>query len=60
VTTVKEVRNAYFVLRHTVFKEGKATTKGETKMVCVDQTGKPKRIPEDFKAKLLSNVSSEQ
>jgi acyl-CoA thioester hydrolase len=58
-TSVKEVRNAYFVLGHTVFKEGKATTMGETKMVCVDQTGKPKRIPDDFKAKLLCNVISE-
>lgn len=60
VTAVKEVRNAYFVLSHTVFKEGKATTKGETKMVCVNNEGKPKRIPEDFKTKLLLNVSSAQ
>ena len=60
VTAVKEVRNAYFVLSHTVFKEGKTTTKGETKMVCVNNEGKPKRIPEDFKTKLLLNVSSAQ
>jgi acyl-CoA thioester hydrolase len=59
VTTIKEVRNAYFILTHTVLKDGKTTTKGETKMVCVDKTGKPKRIPEDFKAKLLGNVSLE-
>jgi acyl-CoA thioester hydrolase len=52
-TDIKEVRNAYFILTHTVLKDGRATTKGETKMVCVDKTGKPKRIPEDFKARLL-------
>jgi acyl-CoA thioester hydrolase len=57
-TQIKEVRNAYFVLTHTILKDGKATTKGETKMVCVDMTGKPKRIPEDFKARLLENTTN--
>jgi acyl-CoA thioester hydrolase len=55
-TDIKEVRNAYFILSHTILKDGKITTKGETKMVCVDKTGKPKRIPDDFKEKLLSNI----
>jgi acyl-CoA thioester hydrolase len=57
-TSVKEVRNAYFILTHTVLKDGKATTRGETKMVCVDRTGKPKRIPEDFKARLLARTEN--
>lgn len=60
VTAIKEVKNAYFILTHTVFKEGKTTTKGETKIVCVDKTGKPKRIPEDFKTKLLANTTNEK
>jgi len=59
VTVIKEVKNAYFILTHTVLKDGKTTTRGETKMVCVDRTGKPKRIPEDFKARLLANKKVE-
>jgi len=55
-TTIREVRNAHFILSHKVFKDGKVTTKGETKMVCVNEEGKPKRIPEDFKEKLLSQT----
>jgi acyl-CoA thioesterase FadM len=60
VTTIKEVRNAYFILTHTVLKDGKITTKGETKMVCVDKTGKPKRMPLDFKARLLAKTVNEK
>jgi len=52
-TSVKEVKNAYFVLDHRVSKNNKATASGRTTMVCIDAKGKPKRIPEDFKAKLL-------
>ncbi len=55
-TTVQEVKNAYFILTHKVIKNGKTTTRGETKMVCVDGNGKPKRIPEDFKGRLLSQL----
>jgi acyl-CoA thioester hydrolase len=60
VTRIKEVRNAYFILTHTVLKDGKATTKGETKMVCVDKTGKPMRIPDDFKVRLVTNTVNEK
>jgi acyl-CoA thioester hydrolase len=60
VTTIKEIRNAYFVLTHTVFKDGKTTTRGETKMFCVDKKGKPKRIPEEFKTNLLRHVATAQ
>jgi acyl-CoA thioester hydrolase len=59
-TRIKEVKNAYFVLIHAILKDGKATTKGETKMVCVDKTGKPKRIPEDFKTRLVAKTINEK
>ena len=52
-TTVKEVKNAYFVLEHRVLREMDIVTRGETKMVCVDRSGKPKRIPEEFREKLI-------
>jgi acyl-CoA thioester hydrolase len=52
---VKEVRNSYFILTHEVKRNDKTVTRGETKMVCVDKSGKPKRIPEEFKKKLLQS-----
>lgn len=55
VTSVKEVKNAYFILAHTITKEGKPTTKAETKMVCVDSKGKLKRMPEAFKECLINS-----
>lgn len=60
ITSIIEVKNAYFILSHTVNKDGKTTTKGETKMVCIDGRGKPKRIPEGFRSLLLANLSHEQ
>lgn len=60
VTTIREVKNAYFILTHTILKDGKTTTKGLVKMVCVDSRGRPKRIPEDFKTKLLKNTIKEK
>ena len=54
-TTVKEVKNSYFLLVHTILKEERVATKAETKMVCVDRQGKPKRIPEPFKERLISS-----
>jgi acyl-CoA thioester hydrolase len=59
VTSVKELRNAYFVLNHTVRKGDRITTKGETKMVCITGEGKPKRIPDDFRQRLLNGLSTE-
>jgi acyl-CoA thioester hydrolase len=53
-TSVSEVKNAQFTLTHAVFRNGKAITRGETLMVCVDATVKPRRIPEDFKKRLLA------
>ena len=57
VTSVKEVKNAYFILAHTISKDGRPTTKAETKMVCVDSTGKLKRMPDPFKEKLLASLT---
>jgi acyl-CoA thioesterase FadM len=37
-----------------VLRDGETTTKGETEMVCVDGRGRPRRIPEEFKSKLLA------
>jgi acyl-CoA thioester hydrolase len=53
-TSASAVRNAQFTFIHTVLKGGKAVARGETLMVCVDTTGKPKRIPDDFKRRLLA------
>jgi acyl-CoA thioester hydrolase len=55
-TSVKEVKNAYFILAYTISKEGRPTTKAETKMVCVDGTGKLKRMPDAFKERLIANL----
>jgi len=52
-TSVKDVKNVYFILEHKVFRDEKLTTKIETTMVCINSKGRPKRIPEDFKEKLL-------
>ena len=54
-TSVSDVKNAYFVLDHKVSKNNKTTAKGRTTMVCIDAKGKPKRIPEDFKAQLMNS-----
>ena len=56
-TSVKEVRNAYFVLSHIVLKNNKATAKGRTTMVCIDAKGKPKRIPQDLRVNLLEHLA---
>ncbi len=56
-TIITEVKNSYFVLAHTVLKDGKQTTKGQTKMVCINTMGKPKRIPEEFRDILLKNAT---
>ena len=53
-TSVSNVKNAQFTFHHIVLKDGKVVTRGETLMVCVDATGKPKRIPDDFKRRLLA------
>ena len=52
-TSVSEVKNAQFTLIHTIQKNDKIITRGETLMVCVDATGKPRRIPDEFKERLL-------
>lgn len=57
-TEIIEVKKAYFILSHTVIKDNKPTTKCTTQMVCIDKNGKPKRMPEDFKNKLLQNIKT--
>ncbi|OPY80911.1 MAG: Acyl-CoA thioester hydrolase YbgC [Syntrophorhabdus sp. PtaU1.Bin058] len=55
-TSIKEVKNAYFILEHSVFKDNRATAKGQTTMVCIDAKGKPKRMPEAFRINLLQSM----
>ncbi|MCX8109789.1 MAG: acyl-CoA thioesterase [Syntrophorhabdaceae bacterium] len=55
-TSIKEVKNAYFILEHTVFKDEKITTKIETTMVCINGQGRPKRIPDEFRVRLLRHA----
>jgi acyl-CoA thioester hydrolase len=50
------VKNAYFIMSHGVIKDNRPTTRCETKMVCIDKNGKPKRMPEYFRNKLLQNI----
>lgn len=50
------VKNAYFMLSHLVIKDNKPVARCETKMVCVDKKGKPKRMPEDFRNRLIQNI----
>ena len=53
-TLVSDVRNAQFTLAHSVLRDSRVITRGETLMVCVDGTGKPKRMPDDFKKRLTA------
>ena len=55
-TSVAGVKNAQFSMHHEVFKEGRVVTEGETLMVCVDGSGKLKRIPPEFKKRLEMRV----
>lgn len=55
VTDITDVRNAYFILSHRVMKGNKVVAECETKMVCIDGKGRPKRMPEDFRNVLLRN-----
>jgi acyl-CoA thioester hydrolase len=59
ITSITVVKNASFTLAHRVIREGRLMTTGETMMVCVDIRGKLKRLPDEFKDKLLKNLDSE-
>jgi acyl-CoA thioester hydrolase len=52
--SISDVKNAQFTLHHTILRDGKTITRGETLMVCIDAAGKPKRMPDDFKKRLLA------
>ena len=53
-SSISDVKNAQFTMNHAISRNGKAITRGETLMVCVDSTGKPMRIPGDFRKRLLA------
>jgi acyl-CoA thioester hydrolase len=55
-TDISLVKNAYFMMSHTVTKANKLIARSETKMVCIDKNGKPKRMPEDFRNRLIQNT----
>jgi acyl-CoA thioester hydrolase len=59
-TDIFLVKNAYFMMSHTITKNNKPTARCETKMVCIDKNGKPKRMPEDFRNKLIQNIKNGQ
>jgi acyl-CoA thioester hydrolase len=52
------VKNAYFIMSHGVIKNNRPVARCETKMVCIDKNGKPKRMPEDFRNRLVQNVKN--
>ncbi len=54
-TSLQAAKNEQFLLQHVVLKNGKVMAKGETQMVCVDAEGKLKRMPQDFKGRLMAS-----
>jgi len=51
-----EVKRAYFVLSHAATKDTTVTTRCTTQIVCIDKNGKPKRIPDDFRNRLIQHA----
>jgi acyl-CoA thioester hydrolase len=51
-TSIAGTKNAQFSMHHEVLKEGRSVAEGETQMVCVDGSGKLKRLPPEFKKRL--------
>ncbi|MCX8023417.1 MAG: acyl-CoA thioesterase [Syntrophorhabdaceae bacterium] len=56
-SSIVEVHNAFFLMEHTVIRDGKVVAKGQTKIVCINREGRPKRIPFEFKERLLLNIA---
>jgi acyl-CoA thioester hydrolase len=54
-TSVVGMKNAQFSMHHEVLKEGRVVAEGETLMVCVDGSGKLKRLPPEFKRRLKAS-----
>jgi len=52
------VKNAYFIMSHRVTKDNRPITRCETKMVCINKDGRPKRMPEDFRNTLLQHIKN--
>ncbi|HEX2964616.1 MAG TPA: YbgC/FadM family acyl-CoA thioesterase [Syntrophorhabdaceae bacterium] len=57
-TRTVEVKHAYFLLSHAIIKGEKQVTRCETKMVCIDRSGRPKRMPEEFRTNLLQDMKN--
>lgn len=51
-TSITGTKNAQFSMRHEVRKEGRLIAEGETLMVCVDGSGKLRRLPVEFRRRL--------
>ena len=58
LTDISLVKNAYFIMSHRVIKDKRPAARCQTKMVCTDKNGKPKKMPEDFRNKLLDNIKN--
>jgi acyl-CoA thioester hydrolase len=56
VTSIKAVKKASFVLLHKIYRGEDLTTTGETEMVCVDGTGRLRRLPAELHEPLLAYV----
>jgi len=54
-TRITSVKNAQFSLSHRVLKDGRLIAEGETLMVCVDGSGRPKRLPREWKGRLAAS-----
>ncbi len=57
-TTTSGVKHTYFFLSHTIMKGEKKVTSCETRMVCVNRSGRPKRIPEELRDRLIQDIKN--
>ncbi len=58
ITEIVEVKRASFVLSHLAMKDSTLTTRCTTRIACIDKNGKPKRMPDDFRNKLLEHTKN--
>ena len=54
-TRITSVKNAQFSLSHAVLKDGRLIAEGGTLMVCVDGSGRPRRLPLEWKGRLAAS-----
>jgi len=48
-TCVEEIKGARIVMSQTAFKNDDVVTEATVELACVDQSGKPKQVPEELK-----------